>query len=172
MGSPRKGGNSDLLSDEFIRGAQEAGHETEKIYLKDKKINGCLGCCACHRNGGCVQKDYMQELYKKMKEADVIAFASPAYFYTWNAQMKTVINRTFAVEPALKNKSFCMISAGQAPEEKYMATMIDSFRKYIACFRVGGNREGGYIFGYSTSAPGDVVGTPAMERAYSMGQEA
>lgn len=173
MGSPRKGGNSDLLSDAFIRGAQEAGHDTEKIYLRDKKINDCLGCFACQKNGGvCLQKDDMQELYEKMKAADAIVFASPVYFYTWNAQMKTLVDRTIAVDATLKNKSFYMISAGQAPEEKYMATMIDSFRKYVGCFRAGGNKEGGYVFGYSTSAPGDVAGTPAMERAHTLGREA
>jgi Multimeric flavodoxin WrbA len=172
MGSPRKGGNTDHLSDEFIRGVQEAGHDPEKIYLKDKKIGGCLGCFACQRKGGrCVQKDEMSELYEKMKAADVIVFASPVYFYTWNAQMKTVIDRTIALELVLTNKTFYMISTGQAPEEQYMTTMIDSFHKYISCFRAGGNQEGGYVFGYGTNKPGDVVGTPAMEQAYLMGRK-
>jgi multimeric flavodoxin WrbA len=171
MGSPRKGGNSDRLSDEFIRGAEEAGHVTEKIYLKDKKISGCLGCSACQRNGGtCIQKDEMKEIYIKMTEAEVIVFASPVYFFTWNAQMKTVLDRTFALEAKLTGKTFYLISAGQAPEEQYMTTMIDSFRKYISCFRAGGNQEGGYVFGYGTDKPGEVVGTPDMEQAYKMGK--
>jgi multimeric flavodoxin WrbA len=171
-GSPRKNGNSSLLSDEFIRGAQEAGHETEKVYIRDKNIKGCLGCCACQRNGGiCVQKDDMSELYEKMKAADVIVLAAPVYFYTWNAQMKTVIDRTIAIESVLINKTFYLISAGQAPNEQYMAAMIDSFRKYIGCFRAGGNQEGGYVFAYGTEKPGDVTKTPAMEQAYVMGQK-
>jgi multimeric flavodoxin WrbA len=170
-GSPRQNGNTDMLCDEFIRGVREAGHDTEKIYLKDKKIGGCLGCFVCQRNGGrCVQKDEMSELYEKIKEADVIVFASPVYFYTWNAQVKAVIDRTVAVESLLTNKTFYMIGAGQAPEERYMTTMIDSFRKYIGCFRAGGNREGGYVFGYGVDKPGDVTGTPAMEQAYLMGR--
>ena len=73
MGSPRKRGNTDRLSDELIRGAQEAGHQVEKIYLKDRKINGCLGCGACQRNGGpCVQKDDMGDIYEKWLAADVV----------------------------------------------------------------------------------------------------
>jgi multimeric flavodoxin WrbA len=172
IGSPRKGGNTDHLGNEFIRGTQEAGHDTEKIYLKDKKIGGCLGCFACQRNGGrCVQKDDMDELYEKIKAADVIVFASPVYFYTWTAQMKAVIDRTVALESGLANKTFYLISTGQAPEEKYMTIMIDSFRKYIGCFRAGGNQEGGYVFGYGTDKPGDVAGTPAMEQAYLMGKK-
>lgn len=170
MGSPRKHGNCDRLSDAFIKGVKEKGAETEKIYLKDRDIKDCLGCCACRKNGGvCVQKDEMQEIYEKMKEAEVIVFAAPVYFYTWNALMKRMLDRTIAAEAALTGKTFYLISAGQAPEEKYMTTMIDSFRKYIGCFRGEGNREGGYVFGYGTDCPGDVEGTEAMEKAYQMG---
>jgi multimeric flavodoxin WrbA len=173
MGSPRKGGNTDRLCDEFIRGAQESGHAAEKVCLKDKKVGGCLGCFICQTDSGrCVQKDDMGEIYEKMKAADVIAFASPVYFYTWTAQMKTAIDRTVALESILANKTFCLISAGAAPDEQYMSTMIDSFRKYIGCFRAGGNREGGCVFGYGVDKPGDVVGRPAMEQAYSMGRQA
>ena len=86
VGSPRRRGNTDCLADAFIRGAQEAGHETEKIYLKDKKVSGCLGCGACQRNGGsCVQKDDMQEIYEKWLAADAVVLASPVYFYTWSS---------------------------------------------------------------------------------------
>lgn len=171
MGSPRKHGNCDRLSDQFLRGAEEIGCQTEKVYLKEKEIRDCLGCCACQKNGGvCVQKDDMGELYEKMKGADVIAFAAPVYFYTWNALMKRALDRTIAVEGALTNKTFYLISAGQAPDEQYMTTMIDSFRKYIGCFRGEGNREGGYVFGCGTDQPGDVENTPAMDQAYQMGR--
>ncbi|MDR1137962.1 MAG: hypothetical protein LBK91_06525, partial [Synergistaceae bacterium] len=82
------------------------------------------------------------------------------------------IDRTVALESKLANKTFYLIGAGQAPEEGYMATMIRGFREYIACFRAGGNREGGFVFGYGLDKPGDVVGTPAMEQAYLMGRKA
>ncbi|HUL00463.1 MAG TPA: flavodoxin family protein, partial [Nitrospirota bacterium] len=65
--SPRKGGNSDLLCDQFVRGAAEAGHQVEKIFLRDKRINYCTGCGTCQSNGGtCVQKDDMAEVLDKM----------------------------------------------------------------------------------------------------------
>ncbi len=170
-GSARKQGNSSLMADEFIRGAKEAGHDAEKIYLTDKSVKGCLGCGACQRNGGqCVQKDDMNEIYEKVKNADVLVFAFPVYFYTWNGQMKTVLDRLYAVEPLLTNKTFYMLASGQAPTEEYMTTMIDSFRRYIGCFRAGGNAEGGFVFGYGTDKPGDVVGTVAMEQAFELGR--
>lgn len=168
-GSPRRGGNSDKLGDEFIRGAKEAGCETEKIFIKDKEINGCMGCCVCTKNGGtCVQKDEMHEIYEKMIEADVIVFAAPVYFYTFNAQMKELMDRTIAIHEKWSNKTVYMISSGQAPEEKYMTTMIDCFRKYVGCFK--DMKEGGILFGYGTSDVGDIKDNPALEQAYEMGK--
>jgi multimeric flavodoxin WrbA len=167
--SGRRDGNSDILCDEFIKGAEEAGHRAEVIYIRDKKVNGCTGCLVCQKNGGsCIQKDDMNGIYSKMVAADVIVLASPVYFYTFNAQMKTVLDRTIALHGRFRDKTVCLISAGQAPGETYMATMIDGFRKYIGCFQ--NIKEGGIVFGYGTSNAGDVKGTPAMEQAYKMGK--
>ncbi|MDR1653825.1 MAG: flavodoxin family protein [Prevotellaceae bacterium] len=169
--SARKNGNSSMLCDEFLRGAKDAGHETEKIFLCDKKINGCLGCFTCQKNGGeCIQNDDMSGLYEKMRATDVVVFASPVYFYSFNAQMKTVLDRTIALHETFCDKTAYLIAAGQAPEEKYMTTMIDGFRKYIGCFP--NIREGGIVFGYGVSDVGDVKGNPAMEQAYEMGKNA
>jgi multimeric flavodoxin WrbA len=79
----------------------------------------------------------MPEIYGKMLSADVIVLASPVYYYTFNVQMKTVLDRTIAIAGKLNGKTVYLISAGQAPNETYMATMIDSFRKYIGCFKDG-----------------------------------
>ncbi|MDR2765766.1 MAG: flavodoxin family protein, partial [Tannerella sp.] len=82
--SARKNGNSSTLCNEFLRGAKEAGHETEKIFICDKKINGCLGCLACQENGGeCIRKDDMTEIYEKLLAADAVVYASPVYFYSF-----------------------------------------------------------------------------------------
>lgn len=170
-GSMRKNGNTSVLTDEFLRGAAEAGHETEKVELRDLTVHDCLGCGACQRNGGiCVQKDDMQAICEKMKAADVIVFASPVYFYTWTSLMKKVIDRSFAVEKILSNKTFYLITAGAAPEEKYYEHMIESFRLYISCFRGEGNKEGGIVIGTGTNAPGDVRKTAAMQKAYELGK--
>jgi multimeric flavodoxin WrbA len=167
--SGRKDGNSDILCGEFIKGAEEAGHEAEKIYIHDKKINGCIGCFTCQKNsGGCIQKDDMDGIYNKMTVADVIVLVSPVYFYTFNAQMKAVLDRTIALHGKLHDKTMYLISTGQAPEEKYMTTMIDSFRKYIGCFP--NIKEGGIVFGYGTSEAGAIKGNPAMGQAYEMGK--
>lgn len=105
--SPRRGGNSDLLCDQFVRGAQEAGLQAEKVFLKDKTIHYCTGCAACFGAGkGCVQTDGMAEVLEKMIAADVIVMATPVYFYTMSAQMKTLIDRTCARYTEISGKDF------------------------------------------------------------------
>ena len=96
-GSPRKGGNSDILCDEFARGAQEAGNEVEKIRVASKKIHPCSACYYCRDHGGaCVHKDDMAAIQQKMIDADVLVLASQVYFYSIDAQLKAVIDRTVA----------------------------------------------------------------------------
>ncbi len=172
-GSARKKGNSAILAEEFMRGAKENGHEVEEIFLIDKQINDCKGCNECQMNGGtCIHKDDMVEINHKIMEADIVVFASPVYFYTWNATTKRAIDRTYAIESKVTNKTFYLISAGAAPEESYMENMIQSFKLYVDCFRAGGNSIGGYVFGLGTSKAGDVKGTAAMKKAYEMGKNA
>ena len=169
--SSRRNGNSSTLSDEFIRGAMEVGHECEKIYLSDKTINGCTGCGYCRSTDrNCVQHDSMSELYEKLLAANVIVLASPVYYYTFNAQMKTVMDRTFAIENNFSGKTVYLIGAGAAPSEEYMTTMIDCFRKYIHCF--GDMNEGGIVFACGAVDVGDVIeNKPAMQKAYQMGKD-
>lgn len=168
-GSPRLQGNSALLGEEFARGAVEAGCEIEKIEVQRKKVAGCLGCNACYRNDGqCVQKDDMEEIRAKMLEADVIVLASPIYFYTMTAQLKAVIDRTYAFFEQLKGKTFYFLITCAAPEKEFAETMLAALRGFTGC--VPEAVEGGYVIGSGTNDPGDVRETPAMTEAYQMGK--
>ncbi len=80
--SPRKGGNSDTLCDQFMKGATEAKHQVDIVRLAEKNINYCTGCYACARTGRCSQKDDMADILDRMMAADVIVMATPVYFYT------------------------------------------------------------------------------------------
>ena len=89
--SPRRGGNSDLLCDQFLRGAADAGHCAEKIFLAEKTIHYCTGCGACaNATRPCVQHDDVAEILEKMVAADVIVLATPVYFYTMCAQLRSI----------------------------------------------------------------------------------
>ena len=88
--SPRRNGNSDLLCNEFMRGAAEAGHQVEKIFLKDKHINYCTGCSVCSMYGKpCPQKDDAAEVVEKMIVADVIVMATPVLLHHERADEDT-----------------------------------------------------------------------------------
>lgn len=170
-GSPRKGGNSDLLCDEFMRGAQEAGHEVEKIRVASKKVAPCSACYYCRDHGGaCAHKDDMAEILQKMIDADVLVLASPVYFYSIDAQLKAVIDRTVARWLEVKNKEFYYI-ATMADEGLASAdTTLACFRGYADC--VEGAVEKGVIIGNGVYEPGKVKNTPAMQQAYEMGRNA
>lgn len=168
-GSPRMHGNSNTLCDEFAKGATEAGHEVEKINIARKKIAACLGCNACYRNGGsCVQKDDMEEIREKMLAADVIVLASPIYFYSMTAQLKTVIDRTYAFYQGLAGKTFYYIVTCAAPDESFTETMKASLDGFTCC--VPDAVVGGILLGTGTNECGDVESMPVMKEAYEMGK--
>ncbi len=168
-GSPRKGGNSDLLCDEFIKGSLEAGNQVEKICLADKKIKYCIACDACKRNNGvCVWKDDMAVILEKMIKADVIVMATPVYFYTMAAQMKTFIDRTVARYTEIRNKEFYFIVAAADSNEHAMERTIEGFRGFTYC--LSGAKEKGIVYGVGAWHKGEIKGSRAMKEAYVMGK--
>ena len=98
--SLRGGSNSDILARECERGAKEAGHEVEYISLKGKEIKYCIGCLACQTKGSCVLKDDVAEIMAKVKDAEVIVYATPIYYYEMAGQMKTLLDRLNPLYPS------------------------------------------------------------------------
>ena len=91
--SLRPRSNSEALADEFVRGAQEAGNEVEKVTLRGKDIRFCKGCLVCQKTQECVIKDDdAPAIVRKMYEADAICFATPIYYYEMSGQMKTLLD--------------------------------------------------------------------------------
>ena len=168
-GSFRKGGNSDILCDEFIKGALEAGNKVEKIYVNDKKINYCRGCGVCNTTHKCVQKDDMAEILDKMIKADVIVMATPIYFYTMNGQMKTLIDRTVPRYTEISNKEFYFIVTAADDNRANMEKALEGFRGFTQdC--LDGAKEKGIIYGTGAWNIGDIKGKPAMQEAFEMGK--
>jgi multimeric flavodoxin WrbA len=93
MGSPRIKGNTDLLLDEALKGAQSQGAEVEKITVSRLKISPCLEIYACLNDGNCTIKDDMVDIYPKISAADAVIAASPIFFYTVSAQIMALISR-------------------------------------------------------------------------------
>ena len=168
-GSPRKGGNSDLLCDEFMRGAIESGNEVEKIRVAEKKIGYCSACYYCQKSGGvCAKKDDMAEILQKMIDADVIVLSSPVYFYSIDAQLKAVIDRTVARWTEIKGKEFYYIATCADEERESQERTLECFRGYADC--VEGAVEKGIIYGTGVYTPGEIKDTPAFREAYQLGR--
>lgn len=168
-GSPRKGGNSDTLCDQFMLGAKESGNQVEKIFLGDKKINYCTGCgtCSVHRKA-CPQKDDMAEILEKMVEADVIVMATPVYFYTMNAQMKTLIDRTCSRYTEIENKEFYFIATAADNTKDALERTIEGYRGFTDC--LSGAKEKGIIYGLGVWKKGEINNNRALQQAYEMGK--
>ena len=167
-GSPRKNGNSDILCDEFARGAAEAGNHVEKIRVAEKTIGFCRACYACRGTGVCAIKDDMAEVLQKMIDADVLVLASPVYFYSIDAQLKALIDRTVARWLEVKNKEFYYIVTAADSGKEAAETTLACFRGYADC--VDGAIEKGVIYGMGVYEKGKVKDTAAMKEAYEMGR--
>ena len=168
-GSPRKDGNSDLLCDEFARGARESGHHVEKIRVAAKRVAPCSACYYCRDHGeACVHRDDMAEILQKTIDADVLVLASPVYFYAIDAQLKAVIDRTVARWTEVKNKEFYYIVTMADADPSAADTTLACFRGYADC--VAGAVEKGALIGGGVYEPGKVKCTRAMQQAHQMGK--
>lgn len=167
--SPRKGGNSDTLCDELAKGASNSGNEVTKIRLAEKKIGYCTACYVCKENHQCVQKDDMEEVLDKMVNADVIVLATPVYFYTMCAQMKTLIDRTLPRYTEIIGKEFYYIATMADTDNAAMDRTFEEIRGFtIECLY--GTIEKGVILGSGAWQLGDIRHTAAIKQALETGK--
>lgn len=168
--SPHKGGNSDILAEEFARGAHEAGHQVEKICLCDKVIRFCKGCLACQKTQRCVIEDDVRGIIEAMQRVEVVVFATPVYYYAMSGQMKTLLDRTnplFPAEYAFKDVYLLTASADEA--ESAADGVINGLNGWIACFDKC--RLKGVVRGTGVTNPGEIRQHPlALEAAYALGK--
>jgi multimeric flavodoxin WrbA len=117
VGSPRKGGNTDLLVDDLLCAAQANGHSVDKVRLAELTIGPCRDCRACKRRAdhSCAVDDDMVGLYAQLEQADVIVFGTPIYWYGPSAQMKPAIDRlrAFSGTGKLRGKTGVLVLPSQ-----------------------------------------------------------
>lgn len=166
-GSPRKNGNSDMLCDAFIKGAENSGHLAEKILIQNKKISPCLACYGCRNTHLCVQKDDMRDILEKMVQADVIVLATPVYFYSLSGQLKTLIDRTLPQYTQIANKDFYYMATAAAGKKSMERTM-DALRGFTDCLPNANIK--GYVYGAGVYEKGEVENTSYLKLAYDMGK--
>ena len=168
-GSPRKGGNTDLLVEAFVKGASPR-HHVEVVSAHECKINPCVGCNSCfaREDHACCQKDDMQIVYEKMTKAEMLVIASPVYFYGLSAQLKAVIDRfhnpirdTFHIH----KMALLLVGAASLPE------LFDGIlAQYELCLKFFKLEDMGRVLVRSAKDKGDVKNGDSLKQAFELGQ--
>jgi multimeric flavodoxin WrbA len=174
-GSPRKKGNSAVLSDQVFAGAKQAGAQVESIYLHGMDIQPCDACDVCQEGyEGCIIEDDMQTLYPKLIAADVIVIASPIYWFTISAQTKLCIDRWYALEredgSALRGKQLSIVLV-YGDTDLYTSGGVNAIHTFESMARYIGMEIAGMVYGTAWQL-GDAEKQPdLMAKAFNLGQK-
>lgn len=168
VGSMRKGGNTDLLAQAFVEGANK-NNTVEIVSVADYKVNPCIGCNSCFTREGnqCFQKDDMAEIYKKLEIADMVVIASPVYFYGISAELKAIIDRLHTPmrnEFRVKKLALMLVGAATLPE------LFDAIKlQYQLVLNFFHLEDAGMVLVKGVKNIGDIKRTKALEEAYNLG---
>ena len=183
-GSPRRGGNTALLLDEALRGAQEEGAETEKLVLRDLKISPCLEIYACKKDGRCVIKDDFLWISDKLAGADRIILGSPVMFYNVSAHAKILIDRCQAfwvkkhdlkepINPEKPDRRGYGICVGATQGRRLFEGMLLTIRYFFDALDVSFDRKQDVLLIRGVDEKGEVLEHPEMlKQAYELGRHA
>jgi len=181
FGSPRRGGNTETLLEEALKGAEKEGAHVERLYLGDVTITPCKECHGCDDTGKCIVLDDMGKIYPKLLEADVVILASPIFFYGVTAWAKALIDRSQALwarkyllkDPSLgregkKRKGF-FISVGATKGPRVFDGAILTVKYF---FDVLNAEYAGELVFRGVEAKGDIFKHPeALQQALEAGRK-
>ena len=168
--SGNKKGSSNLLAEEFIRGAREQGHNIIEYDVIHADIRPCIGCNTCGMNGPCVLKDdYENDLKQRIKDADMLVFVMPVYYYNWPAQMKTVIDRfySYTTELTYMHKKTALLSVAWDDTDTVF-TVVEAYYRRICEYMEF--EDLGIVLGRGCGSPSMTQRNPAMREAYELGK--
>lgn len=182
QGGGRPKGNTAQLVESFQRGAEEAGHNVEVISLLRNEVKSCLGCNACRYGKPCVQRDSFNNLVPKIKDADLLVFASPLYFWTLSSRLKAFIERFYCIAEEDPNPPLgryekypvkdCALLMTAADDLFWTFDQAVSYYRFALVNYIGFHDKGMLLAG----GCGDTNGKPQIEKtgylqkAYSFGK--
>lgn len=167
-GSPRKNGNTEILADAFIQGAEASGNIVTKFNVGRMKVTGCTDCKYCFTHlGECAKKDDMQEIYKALYDADLLVLASPVYWHGMTAQLKSVIDRmnVGTAKPMPITDAALLAVYGDTDTEAVEATISH----YKAIITYMGWRDCGIVTQSEVMEKGDISGLSSLAEAKDLG---
>lgn len=171
-GSPRKNGNTSALVAEFAKGAEEAGNSITIFFLDEMHIHGCKGCFGGHSNKECpcVQKDDMIKIYPAVKESDMIVFATPLYYWNMSGQIRTAIDRLFALEEGDENllrghgKLAVLLMAAEGKGFEDVLNYYQNLTEHLNW------KDFGHVLAGGNGDIGDIKNKPELQKAYELGK--
>ncbi|MBP1697538.1 MAG: multimeric flavodoxin WrbA [Deltaproteobacteria bacterium] len=180
FGSPRRGGNTEILLEEALKGAEKEGAKIERLYLSDFTLTPCKECHGCDRTGNCVILDDMQNVYPRLLEADIVILASPIFFYGVTAWAKALIDRSQAFwarkyllkDPSLgkegKRRKGFFISVGATKGPRVFEGAVLTVKYF--CDVLNAEYVGELVF-RGVEAKGDILKHPeALQQAFEAGK--
>ena len=169
--SLRANSNSDALAASFARGAEDAGNTVETVSLKGKGVAFCKGCMACQKTQKCVIRDDAAEIAEKVRNADVLAFATPVYYYGPSGQLKTLLDRCNPLFPSdYAFREVYMIATAAGGGDATFEKAYNGLQGWVDCFPKA--KLCGLVAGEEIGDPKDAVNHPdVMEKAYRLGKE-
>ena len=168
--SGNKKGSSNTLADEFIRGAKENGHEITEYDVFRKDIRPCIGCNACGMSGPCVQRDdYENELKGLIRQADMLVFVMPVYYYNWPAQLKAVVDRfySFTGELTRMRKKTALITVAWDNTDSAFDVVKAYYRRLCEYMDF---RDQGMVIGKGCGTPDMTRRSKYMKEAHELGK--
>lgn len=167
--SLRVSSNSDLLAEEFLKGAKSAGHKVEKVELLGTQIAFCRGCFACSKLGQCVIDDDVNDIMKKVMHADVVVWATPIYYYEMSGQMKTLIDRMNAMYNLdYKFREVYLLTTAAEDEEFVPRRAEAGLTGWIDCYPKA--RLAGTLFCGGVNKPNEIKGNAKLKEAFDLGR--
>ena len=169
-GSARKNGTSNYMADEFIRGAEESGHEVYRFDSARADVKNCLGCNACGMGTKpCIHKDDFVELREHLLNSDVVVFVTPMYYFGMSSTLKKVIDRFYSIDPQLKEKTNkgILISVQHAPVDAVKEPINAHYQAILSWL----NMENlGIINAIGIESVEQLQSTPYPKQAYELGK--
>ena len=169
-GSPNRHGSSNLLADEFIRGAREAGHTVSVIDAAHADLHPCTGCVRCGYEGPCVQKDDMETFQGQILRAEMLVFVTPLYYYGMSAQLKTLVDRFCAINSSITRRHMksALLSAAWNAGDWTFEALAAHYRTLVRYLDLD---DQGMVLGAGCGTPAMTARSRYPKQAYALGRQ-
>ncbi|MEE0845274.1 MAG: flavodoxin family protein [Eggerthellaceae bacterium] len=169
QGSPNINGSTAILTDEFARGAREAGHSVERIDVTRADVAPCTGCVRCGYEGPCIQHDGMDAVRPSILSADMVVLATPLYYYGMTAQLKAVIDRFCSANASITHRSLkaALLAVAWNADDWTFDALVAHYRTIVRYLHM---EDVGMVLGYGCGTPGMTKRTDVPRQAYELGK--